>query len=133
MSEGIEVERLRGNFGHLARALPIPIAVIASIIAASAALTPALFAIMPVAILISVFVTLARLTRPRDVIDRGTLRIRQDAIFLGDSALVPRADVKDGIVVPHTREGTMVRLAARAGSPILLRGSQQRRGLPAPV
>lgn len=121
MSEGIEVDRLRGGLAHLARALPIPIAVIAGIIAASATLTPALFAIMPVAILISVFVTLARLTRPRAVIDRGTLRIRQDSIFLGDSALVARADVKDGTVVPHTPEGTIVRLATRAGSDILLR------------
>jgi hypothetical protein len=119
-SNEIQVELLRGRASHLLRVLPVPLAIVGSVLVAAAELTPALLAIMPVAVMIAVFFALSRLGRPRDVVDRGALRVRQDTIFLGEYPLVPRADVKEGIVIPHAAEGSIVRLATRGG-PIALR------------
>ncbi|MGZ3417682.1 MAG: hypothetical protein ACXWUG_01555 [Polyangiales bacterium] len=120
MSDEIEVGLLRGRAAHFARALIIPLAIFAAVIASAIALTPALIAVAPVAVMISIFVALARLGRPRPEVERGALQLRQGSIWIGGIPVIPRADVREGVVVPHTTEGTVVRLVTRTGGVIAL-------------
>lgn len=113
-----EVGLLRSRAEQTARAGVWPAALIAIVAASAALLTVALFAAMPLAVLVGFYVMARRAMAQRPVIARGALASRDGAIFLGERRLCARDAVRSGAVVPGESEGTLVRLERRSGVPI---------------
>lgn len=113
----VEVGLLRSSLAHTLRAALYPIALMALVFAAAAALNPVALATLPVAIIIGIFVAMSRVARSRPIVGSGVLSVRGGHVRIGARPIVARDRIASGVVMPGN-EGTFVRLEQRAGTAI---------------
>ncbi|MBL8717580.1 MAG: hypothetical protein JNL79_16455 [Myxococcales bacterium] len=118
------VEKLRSSVAHVGVPSLILFGSIAATLTALAiAISPALLAAISPTILVTVFYALHRSTKERKAECAGELSLRGDHVYVGDRVVAKRSALRSAVVVPHAREGTLVRLArGRSQVDLLVRG-----------
>lgn len=114
----MKVELLEGNGRRIARALGRLAIAFGALAAAAVAIHPVLLAAAPLTIAVSIFYVLHVLGKPKEVIGGGELTSGPEGLRVGERAL---GKVREGLVLPNQREGTIVRLSTGGRLPTDLR------------
>lgn len=120
-----EVAVLESRARHFARLLPIPLAAAALLAILAGLLGPVVVAAAPIFVIVSVMAALARANRPRRLRARGAPRIDERGLSVGARLVVPRARLREAVVVPETREGVLVRIGQGLGATDLVVGDPE--------
>ena len=113
----MRVARLRGPIAHVVRPLVGLFGILMGVFAVLAAtIHPSFLAGTSPALVISIFYALVRAGSERAVLSDGELSVEGDAICVGGAAVAKRSELRSAVVVPDTRDGTLVRLRRRTST-----------------
>jgi hypothetical protein len=103
-------ELLESRARQWGRLLVIPFAAAATLATLAASLHPVVIASAPIAVILSMLAMFTLAKRPRRRSARGEVRVDARGLHVGGRLAVPRARLRDALVVPGTREGPLVRI-----------------------